>query len=1032
MNIRAAPQRLIAGLFLLGLFSWSFPLAAAEPPASPIQPCSPDITLELIRSRGQDHTWTALARSLEQKPDCASAQRDWALLSLRTGKLPEARRRLLVTAEQHPDSPAVFFGLGLNLLYDRTEPGALGQSRIHLEHARKLLASQDGGEQTPEEAICEGFCLLALSALAPTEDGQVRMIGESLARFQAGGSPSGRGLALKQLAGLRERQGDSEQALRHAAEALVCFEEEDTMGGAALALHLCGNACTRLGEAGPAAQHYLRSLELAEAQADDECRLRDMVALALLARAGNTDETLRWFDKALPIARRLEMDDMLLYVLTTRGTLCGTELNHYRTALDSFGEALAVARRNSRWAAVAGCLANMGHIRSFLGDFHTALLELQEAAELMDDKEVADGQLESFINREMGYLLWKNGAAEQALARLDRAAAMSRAGGDSAGLANALHLQGAVLSTSGEEDEAREKLGWAFEEYGRQKDSYGQACVAYSMGRTAEASGYVEQARMRYQEAARLGLAGEYPILTWSGNYRLGRLALRAGDLDEARDRLELALQSIRKSRARQADDTLRWSYMEDKHQVFCSYVDVLERMDSAGMLEDGSDLCFDAAEEAHALALLDLLREGDGEESLERVTADETRAVLTEQGDCLLEYLLGEDVSFLILLDSTGLEVYRLPPRGEIEPLTTGFLEQLRAPAESVDQAPSAELVSAGRSLHSLLLGPAEGRLAEVDARLVIVADGLLHHLPFEALILPGSGPPHYLAQQHQVSYAHSAAVLDELSARSGSEPSGDRLDLLAIGDPDLGGREWVDTRSGRRALSPLPHSGREVRRIAGGLARARAFTGSEARKDLLSDVELARARVILLATHALVDEVSARDSAIVFSLDGGAEDQGLLFLEEIEALVLDADLVVLSACSTGLGRPVRGEGMVGLSRAFFSAGSRSVVHTLWPVEDRFTAGLMERFFDGLTRGESKAAALAGARRASLESGAHPHFWAPFVLVGEGGSALRLEPRQRRQWLLPLLLIVAGLLTVAGGIYILRRHRASGTYITK
>ncbi len=926
-------------------------------------------------------------------------------------------------AEQHPDSPAVLFGLGLNLLYDRAEPGALGQSRIHLESARALLAGQTGGRQTPEEAICEGFCLLALSAIAPTPDEQVRMINESLGRFEAGGSRSGQGLALKQLAGLRERQGDTEQALRHAEEALVCFEDEDTLGGAALALHLCGNAYYRLGETGPAEQHYHRSLALAEAQADDECRLRNMVALALLARAGNSDETLRWFDKALPIARRLEMDDMLLYVLTTRGTICGTELNRYQTALENFEEALDVARRNSRWDTVAGCLANMGHIRSFLGDFHTALLELQEAAELMDEKEVADSQLESFINREMGYLLWKNGAEEQALARLERAAAKSRAGGDTAGLANALHLQGAVLSASGEENEAREKLLQAFEEYGRQKDTYGQACVSYSMGRTAEAGGDLAQAGMQYQAAARLGLDGDYPILAWSGNYRLGRLALRAGNLDEARDRLELALRSISKSRARQANDTLRWSYMEDKHQVFCSYVDVLERMDSAGMLEDGADLCFAAAEQAHALALLDLLRGGDGEETLQRVTADEARAVLPEEGDVLLEYLLGEDVSFLFLLDSAGLEVYRLPPRGEIESLAAGFLEQLRAPAEAVDQVPSAELVSAGRSLHSLLLGPAEGKLAAVDARMVIVADGLLHHLPYEALVLPGDGPPRYLAQQHQVSYALSASVLAELSARRGSELSGDRLDLLAIGDPDLGGREWVSTRSGRRALSPLPYSGREVRRIAGRLARARVFTGSEAKKELLGDSELARARVIHLATHALVDEASARESAIVFSLAGG-DDEGLLYLEEIEALGLDADLVVLSACSTGLGRPVRGEGVVGLSRAFITAGSRSVVHTLWPVEDRFTAGLMERFFAGLGRGESKAAALAHARLAALEDGAHPHFWAPFVLVGEGGSALLLEPRQRRQWLLPLLLIVLGLLAVAGGIWMLRRRR--------
>jgi CHAT domain-containing protein len=274
------------------------------------------------------------------------------------------------------------------------------------------------------------------------------------------------------------------------------------------------------------------------------------------------------------------------------------------------------------------------------------------------------------------------------------------------------------------------------------------------------------------------------------------------------------------------------------------------------------------------------------------------------------------------------------------------------------------------------------------------VVADGLLHHLPFEALVLPGDGSPRYLAETHEIAYAHSAAVLAELSGAPAPGRADGRLDLLAVGDPDFGGREWLEAGGVRRPLPPLPHSGREARRIAGRLARARAFTGSKAGKALLFDPGLAGARVIHLATHALVNEASTSDSAIVFSLAGDDVQDGLLGLEEIGSLDLDADLVVLSACSTGLGRPVRGEGVVGLSRAFITAGSRGVVHTLWPVEDRFTADLMERFFDGLGRGESPASALAAARRLSLADGAHPHYWAPFVLVGDGASPLDLEPR--------------------------------------
>lgn len=1040
------PHLLKAWLLLLILvFSPVFP-AVAEAPADAALSCAPHITLELIQHRGQDETREALARILDTDPGCVNLQRDWALLSLRTGRLAEARQHLLAMAEDHPDTPAVLFGLGLNLLYDRSAPDNLAESRAYLERARTMLDGPTGGANEHERAVCDGFCLLALSALKADPDESARLIEESLGRFEAGGSSSGRGLALKQLAGLRQRQGDNAAALEHALEAVAAFEEEDTLGGLALALHLAGNALYRLGKPGPAEQHYHRSLTLAGEQKDDQSRLRNMVALGLLARAGDADVALGWFDRAVPIARRLEIDQMLLYVLTTRGTICGSELNRYRTALDSFGEALEVARQNARWPTAASCLANMGHIRSILGDFDAALLDLQQAAELIETREVSDGPLESFVNREMGYLLWKNGAEEQALARLDRAASLSRVGGDTGGLANALHLQGAILSAAGRHPEALERLDAALEAYDRGRDAYGRACVSYSLGRTAEATGDPDRAAEWYLESARLGESGTYPILAWSGNFRLGRLALDTGDLALARDRLELALETIGEERAHQAEDDFKWSYMEDKHQVFCSYVDVLERLGSAGALEDGAERGFAAAEQAHASALLDLLQGGDvagdvrpqvsagGSPAATRlqVSANEVRAMLPKENSRLLEYLLGEDASFLFLLDSAGLAVHRLPPRGEIESLAASYLEQLRTPAAAVKQAPAPELVSAGRSLFSLILEPVEERLAVDSARLVIVADGLLHHLPFEALILPGEGPPRYLIQQHEISYAHSAAVLAELSARQSSEADDDRLDLLAIGDPDFGGREWVETgcakrgagRGARLSLSPLPHSGREVRRIAGRLARARVFTGREARKSLLSEKALARARVIHLATHALVDEASARDSAIVFSLAGDAENDGLLCLNEISGLELDTELVVLSACSTGLGRPVRGEGVVGLSRAFISAGSRSVIHTLWPVEDRFTARLMEQLFAGLSSGKSKAAALAEARRTFIQSGAHPHFWAPFVLVGESGSVLQLEPRPGWPWLLQLLLIVLGVLTAVGGIIYMQKRR--------
>jgi len=956
---------------------------------------------------GRDEAWSHLGQEIADAPDCAWKQRDWAVLSLRSGRLAEARQRLLALVGQHPESPALRFGLGLNLLYDRSTADAAGQSRARFEEALAQLDGNTGPAETAEGAICRGFCLLALSALAADPAEAERLIEESRACFAEGGSPAGQGLALKQLAGLKELQGNAARALSFAEAALARFAVEDCLGGSPLALHLVANALSRLGETRRAVDCYRRSLEGAEAQGDDDCRLRNMVSLGQLARVDDAEEALRWFDRALPVARALGQDPMLLWVLQVRGRFCGTELNRYRTALDNYEEALAIARRNGYQATAARCLDSLGQIRSRLGSFDEALLDFQQAADLVDAEGITDPRLESSINRGMGYLLWKNGATEQALVRLERAAGLAESAGDTAGLANARHLRGAALSASGRPAEARPLLQQALAAYGLLKDSYGQAGVRYSLGRAAEASGDGTAAGEQYREAARLGETGDYPVLAWSSNYRLGRLALAAGDLERSRQHLEAALVAIGRSRSQQAEDALKWAYMEDKHQVFCAWADVLERTEGAGE-------AFAAAEQAHAIALLDLLREGEPA-ALPRITVDEARSVVPEHG-ALLEYLLGEDVSFLFVIDDAGTAAHRLPPRAELEEAAADYLERLRIPVERVRQAPSAELTAAGRRLHQLLLGPLEQRLSGTAAPLVIVADGLLHHLPFEALITPGDGPPQYLAGRHEIAYAPSAAVLARLATARAAEPDEDRLDLLAIGDPDFSGHT--------HPLAPPPHSGREVRRIARRLARARAFTGPEAVKDLLADPQLAGARVIHLATHALVDETSAQGSAIVFSIGTGEESDGLLGPAEIMGLDLDSELVVLSACSTGLGRPVRGEGVVGLSRAFLSAGSRSVVQTLWPVEDRFTAGLMERFFDGLGRSRHTAGALADARLESLLDGAHPHFWAPFVLLGDGGSTIPLEPKTVPDRLLALLLIAAGVVVLAAGIFLLRRKR--------
>jgi CHAT domain-containing protein len=218
----------------------------------------------------------------------------------------------------------------------------------------------------------------------------------------------------------------------------------------------------------------------------------------------------------------------------------------------------------------------------------------------------------------------------------------------------------------------------------------------------------------------------------------------------------------------------------------------------------------------------------------------------------------------------------------------------------------------------------------------------------------------------------------------------------VLAVGDPQTTSPGWAEVRTAPvewvGSLSRVPHSGREVRRIAAlfepasrVLARGNA-TEEAVRKAARGDVS-----ILHFATHALVDEDRPERSGLALSRGPGPSD-GILQTREIYALELQGALVTLSACQTALGREVTGEGLVGLSRAFFYAGARAVTATLWNVGDRSTSDLMEIFYRQIRRGAPPERALAEAKRTVLRRGSgrrHPYYWAPFIVMGHTREAV-------------------------------------------
>lgn len=274
---------------------------------------------------------------------------------------------------------------------------------------------------------------------------------------------------------------------------------------------------------------------------------------------------------------------------------------------------------------------------------------------------------------------------------------------------------------------------------------------------------------------------------------------------------------------------------------------------------------------------------------------------------------------------------------------------------------------------------------------------------VPFDALLTRSPEEPvtfrklPYLLNRYRFSYSPSISLSAYLDIEEEREY---RQKLLAYAPvfSDLS-QSQAQQVSNRRGWESLPSTKYEVEEIVSylneergfwssltGGERSEALTGHRATEANFKSGALSNYRYLHLATHAFTSDAGQQRSGIAFFPGGTGEEDGILYAEEIYGLDLNNELVVLSACETGTGEVRAGEGIIGLSRAFQYAGARSLLVSLWNVEDRSTAQLMIAFYEQLQAGESKASALKSAKHSLIRSGsyAHPRYWAPFVFIGE------------------------------------------------
>lgn len=545
-------------------------------------------------------------------------------------------------------------------------------------------------------------------------------------------------------------------------------------------------------------------------------------------------------------------------------------------------------------------------------------------------------------------------------------------------------------------------------------------------------------------------------------HYRLAAIFLRQNRLEDARAEIEKTVAVIEQQRLTIAKFDSRASYFASVHSYYALYVQVLMQLDARQPGRGYGQLAFEASERSKVRSLLDMLANTNQNSSCDellqkQLLSAQSGAVQTSssleaappqppsvltlsqvqaeiQGDdvVLLEYALGDEKSYVWVVDQGRISSHELPPAQQIGKAVQAFREVLMArqprPGEDpghyvarVQQADQ-DYQRVAQKLSHLLLAPVP---LPPGGHLVIVPDGLLQYIPFSALPMPGADRRNeLLLTSHDVTILPSASALSSIRKAAANRPPPTALAAI-FADPvferddprlhaaDRNSKEKPDVRSaGPMKQKPATHStalvaalrdvqgSRYIARLPGTRDEAKAIkealnkpdvlvaTGFEASRDTLLNSSLDRYRLVHIATHGIIDAVHPEMSGLILSLvdEHGKPQDGYLRLGDIDQLRLSADLVVLSACNSALGKDLDSEGIIGLPRGFLHAGARRVIASLWKVDDEATAKLMRSLYERMEKGESPSSALRGAQLelARDPNWSRPYYWAAFVLQGD------------------------------------------------
>lgn len=685
---------------------------------------------------------------------------------------------------------------------------------------------------------------------------------------------------------------------------------------------------------------------------------------------GRYEDAFRIQREVLHLAKEMQYPLVRTLALNTGGLIFWS-LGEYARAESQLVQALESARElTNREDEVATSLNNLAMVKRDSGNPEEAEKLLNQALEI--DTRIGSKWAIAYDYRNLGTTLMKTGRVEEAIENFEKAAGIAGSIGNRINQAKSLAALGDALF----------------------------------------AAGNIPRAETIFQEALHIADEIYLPEVRWRALFGLGRVALANGQREKAVSRLMDSISVIEEMRAELRIEQLKDSFIVNKLEVYATLVKLLTDL---GKIEKA----FETAERSRARNFLDLLgnrhinmaRAGElalytkqqkvktrlmemkqlaaraespseraaYEEDVNRLSLEYQNILLDIQakdpalssfvtvdpieiqkirslldpGVVLLSYYVLDDEILIFCINQEDITAFRSRfGKNTLEEKIMDYRRRMQ------NLEPLEEL---SRNLYRILFSPLEEKLG--NAKIVgIIPHGRLHYLPFAALL----GEKGHLIERFPLFYLPAASVLAHTAQRRSNEKN---LQVLAVGNPDLGDP----------ALD-LPFSQHEAESVKWNYPGVTLLTRERARETWIKE-NISRFGIIYMASHGVYDPINPLFSAIKLAKD--RKSDGNLETEEVFGLDIRADMVVLSACQTGLGRVSKGDEVTGLSRAFFFAGAHAVVASLWRVSDVSTAILIKHFFRNY-KTRSKVISLQKAALHVKSRYPHPGYWAAFTLSGD------------------------------------------------